>query len=171
SSDVCSSDLVTWLGLGPDGCIHYIRYNTNELRRICYTLNVDMPPVALAGQDTDHGPGPLTVQFTGSGSSDPEGLPLVYLWDFGDGSTSDQADPSHIFNAPPGVPTSFNVTLTVSDQGGQENSTILLVSVNNTPPQVSITSFADGAFYPVGVDTVFQYQADVIDAEHGPAQL
>ena len=162
---------VTWLGLGPDGCIHYIRYNTNELRRICYTLNVDMPPIALAGQDTDHGPGPLTVQFTGSGSSDPEGLPLDYLWDFGDGITSDQADPSHVFNAPPGVPTSFNVTLTVTDQGGQENSTILLVSVNNTPPQVSITSFADGAFYPVGVDTVFQYQADVIDAEHGPAQL
>lgn len=162
---------VTWIGGGPDGCIWYIRYNTNEIRRICYDLAVDLPPVAVAEQSIQYGPSPLQVFFTGSNSSDPGGGSLTYLWDFGDGQTSTDADPTHIFTAPAGIPTAFNVTLTVTDQGGQSASTSLLVSLNNTPPVVDITSFEDGAFYPVGVDTVFQLQATVSDAEHGPDEL
>ena len=162
---------VTWLGAGPDGCIWYISYDANEIRRICYTLNVDQPPVAVATQSVQFGAGPLTVNFNGSQSSDMESPTLGYLWDFGNGQTSTALNPTHVFTAPPGVPTSYNVTLTVTDGSGQQNSTNLLVSVNNTPPSVDITSFANGIFYPVGVDTVIQLQASVIDAEHGPGQL
>jgi PKD repeat protein len=149
-----------------------MKYNTNELRRICYTLAVNLPPVALATQSVQYGPGPLTVNFVGSGSSDPENGALTYLWNFGDGGpTSTQADPTRVFNAPPGVPTSYTVTLTVTDNIGQSASTQLLVSVNNTPPAVNISSIPVPAFYPLGVDTTFQLQADVTDTEHGPAQL
>jgi PKD repeat protein/glucose/arabinose dehydrogenase len=162
---------IVWIGAGPDGCVWYIRYNTNEVRRICYTLAVDLPPVAVALQDVQYGPGPLTVQFTGSGSSDPDGGALTYHWNFGDGATSTDADPQHTFTAPPGVPTSFTVTLTVTDAANQSTTALLLVSVNNTPPQVAITSFADGGYYPVGIDTTFTLEAAVSDAEHGPAQL
>lgn len=162
---------ITWIGAGPDGCVWYIRYNSNQVRRICYTLNVNFPPVAVATQSVQYGPGPLLVNFTGSNSTDQENGPLSYAWDFGNGSTSTDADPAHIFLAPPGVPTSYTVTLTVTDNVGQSNSTSLLVSVNNTPPQVAITSFANGDFYPVGVDTMYTLEADVIDLEHGPAQL
>jgi PKD repeat protein/glucose/arabinose dehydrogenase len=162
---------VVWLGAGPDGCLWYIDYDFERLRRICYTLAVDLPPVPVATQSVQYGPGPLSVQFTGSGSSDPEGGALTYLWNFGDGTTSTAPDPVHVFNAPPGVPTAFTVSLTVTDGGQQSASTQLLVSVNNTPPQVAITSFPNMAWYPVGVDTVFTLEAAVFDAEHGPSQL
>jgi PKD repeat protein/glucose/arabinose dehydrogenase len=162
---------IAWIGSGPDGCVWYMRYSSNELRRICYTLAVDLPPIAVAQQNVQYGVGPLNVQFTGSGSSDPENTTLTYLWNFGDGQTSSQADPQHVFTAPPGVPTSFTVTLTVTDGGGQSASTSLLVSLNNTPPEVFISSFLNGGFYPIGVDTLYTLEADVSDAEHGPGQL
>jgi PKD repeat protein/glucose/arabinose dehydrogenase len=164
-------DNITWIGGGPDGCVWYMRYNSNQIRRICYTLAVDLPPVALASQSVQYGPAPLAVQFTGSGSSDPENGPLTYLWNFGNGQTSTNADPQHVFTAFPGVVTSYTVSLTVTDQGGQSASTTLLVSLNNTPPVVDITSFTNGGTYPVGVDSLYQLEAAVSDAEHGPGQL
>ena len=63
-------------------------------------------------------PTPLTVQFSSSGSYDPDGQPITYSWNFGDGSpVSTQANPAHTFTAPPGVPTKYVVTLTVTDSG------------------------------------------------------
>ena len=163
---------VNWLGKGPDGCLWYTKYNTTSINRICNTATVNLPPIVVATQSVQYGPGPLLVAFTGSGSSDPENGPLTYLWNFGDGSaTSSAPNPSHTFTAPPGVPTTYTVTLTVTDNVGQQVQRTFLVSVNNTPPVVAITSFADGAFYPVGVDTTFQLVASVSDAEHGPGQL
>jgi PKD repeat protein len=71
--------------------------------------NVDRAPVADAG-------GPYTgitgfpVQFHGSGSSDPDGDALSYMWDFGDGGSSTDQDPVHTYTASGLKP----VTLTVS---------------------------------------------------------
>jgi PKD repeat protein/glucose/arabinose dehydrogenase len=163
---------ITWIGAGPDGCVWYISYSSAQLRRICYTLAVNLPPVAVATQSAQFGPGPLAVSFNGAGSSDPENGAITYSWNFGDGSpVSNAVAPSHVFNAPPGVPTSYTVTLTVTDNQGQTNSTTLLVSVNNTPPSVQITSIPADGYFPVGVDTVYQLQAAVGDLEHGPGQL
>ncbi len=164
---------VNWLGAGPDGCLWYIKYTGGaELRRICNTAAVNLPPVAVASQSVQYGPGPLSVSFSGAASSDPEGGAITHQWDFGDGSPiSTAVSPVHVFQAPPGAPTMYTVTLTVTDNTGQQASASLVVSVNNTPPIAAITSFANGAFYPVGVDTVFQLAASVSDAEHGPAQL
>lgn len=163
---------ITWIGTSPnDGCLWYIDYNANQLRRICYTLAVNLPPVAVAEQSVQYGPGPLTVQFTGSNSSDPENGPLSYLWNFGNGQTSTLADPQHTFTATPGVVTTYNVSLTVTDNLSQPAVAHLIVSLNNTPPNVQIISFDDGDFYPVGVDTTYTLEATVSDLEHGPAQL
>ncbi|MBK8497998.1 MAG: PQQ-dependent sugar dehydrogenase [Flavobacteriales bacterium] len=163
---------VNFIGADPNGCIVYIKYNATEVRRICYALTVNLPPVVVATQSALFGPSPLSVSFNASGSSDPENGALTYEWNFGDGTpTSNAANPVHVFNAPPGVPTLYTVSLTVTDNIGQSVVRALVVSVNNTPPQVNITSFAQGAFYPVGVDTTFQLAASVTDAEHGPAQL
>ncbi|HEY0977705.1 MAG TPA: PQQ-dependent sugar dehydrogenase, partial [Flavobacteriales bacterium] len=163
---------LNFIGADPDGCIVYIKYNSNEIRRICYTLSIDLPPVVVATPDVQYGPSPLAVSFSGSGSSDPENGPLTFHWDFGDGSPhSELADPTHVFEAPAGVPTLFTVELSVSDQGGNTVTKELIVSVNNTPPVASITGFDDHAFYPVGVDTTFQLAADVTDAEHDATQI
>ena len=162
---------LTWLGLGPDGCIWYIRYNTSEIRRICASGAVNLPPVAAAQQSVQYGPGPLSVNFTSTGCSDPENQTITYLWNFGDGSpTTNAANPSHLFTAP-ATPTTYNVTLTITDNIGQQTTTNLIVSVNNTPPQVNITSIPADGYYPVGIDTTYQLQASVSDLEHSAAQL
>lgn len=162
---------VVFIKEGPDGALWYVRYETGQIRKVSPLGFTNLPPVAVAEQDMLFGPGPLSVQFTGSNSTDPEQGVLTYFWDFGDGNTSTSADPSHVFTAPSGVPTVYTVTLTVRDDQNQPNSTTVIVNVNNTPPVVAITSFPDGQLYPVGIDTTFALEAAVSDAEHGPGQL
>ena len=65
------------------------------VNKIINTSN--QPPIAIATATPNHGPAPLAVQFTGSQSSDPEGQPLSFYWDFNDGSGSTDADPLHVF--------------------------------------------------------------------------
>jgi hypothetical protein len=76
---------------------------------------VDAPdgrPVAhlLAGSSVILPGVPIT--FDGSQSSDPDADTLSYHWDFGDGTTSSERSPTHVYAA--GTP-SVDVTLTVSD--------------------------------------------------------
>ena len=57
---------------------------------------------------------PLTVSFDAFSSSDPDGSIVDLAWDFGDGSTGSGITPSHTYN----TEGSFDVTLTVTDDGG-----------------------------------------------------
>ena len=65
----------------------------------------------MAGAAPTSGPLPLDVAFSSAGSNDPEGEPLTYAWDFGDGTTSTAANPTHTYAAAG----SYTVRLTVSD--------------------------------------------------------
>jgi len=86
------------------GHLYYIAW-TSAVRRIRYLPGANTPPAAVAAADETYGPAPLTVQFSGTGSTDPEGQALAYHWDFGDGSlASTAASPLHTFSAPAGVP-------------------------------------------------------------------
>jgi hypothetical protein len=51
------------------------------------------------------------ISFDGTGSSDPDGDPLTYAWDFGDGNTGAGATPTHSYAAAG----TYNVCLTVND--------------------------------------------------------
>ncbi len=83
------------------GDIHYINYDQNGnsvVRRIQYLGANNFPPTAVASAAPQVGPSPMTVQFTGSGSIDPENQPLTYAWDFGDATpASAVADPVHTY--------------------------------------------------------------------------
>lgn len=162
---------VVFLKEGPDGGLWYVRYEQGAIRKVMPLGVTNLPPQAMATQSATYGPGPLTVSFSGAGSTDPENGALTYAWNFGDGGTATGVTTSHTFTAAPGVPASFTVTLTVTDNAGQTNSTTLLVSVNNTPPLVAITSFPDLHEYPVGVDTTYILEAAVSDLQHPNAQL
>ena len=151
------------------GGLYYVNF-PSEIRRIYYSAN--QPPVAVASLNTSFGASPLTIQFTGSASTDPEAQPLIYEWNFGDGTpVSTLANPAHNFTAPPGVPTKYTVTLKVTDSQGVQDQTTLDVSVNNTPPDVVITSPAVGSLYSITGETIFALEADVTDDEHSSAQL
>jgi PKD repeat protein len=56
----------------------------------------------------------LTCAFDTSASTDPDGTIASYSWNFGDGTSGTGPSPSH----PYANPGSYNVTLTVTDNGG-----------------------------------------------------
>ena len=68
------------------------------------------------------------IAFDGTGSSDLEGN-LTYLWDFGDGATSAQSNPSHAYTAEG----EYNAILTVSDNEG-------LTDIDSTTVTISAQS-------------------------------
>lgn len=92
-----------------------------------------------------------TVHFT-SNSSDPDGEIVTYQWNFGDGSFSSLENPVHSFF--PGTPTTYNVKLTVTDDGGNSSSVIKQVPVGNTDNQPPEAAFAFYPEEPVSGDTV-----------------
>lgn len=149
--------------------IYYVNF-PSEIRKLYFGNN--RPPIAVASADKLYGPGPLQIQFTGSASTDHENQPLQYQWDFGDGTPfSTVANPSHTFNATPGVATKYIVTLKVTDSQGESNQTSLSISVNNTPPVVTITSPANNTRYPLSGETYYELTAAVTDEEHTAAEL
>jgi chitodextrinase len=56
---------------------------------------------------------PLEVKFTGS-ATDQDGTISLYLWDFGDGTTSEEQNPTHTYTCPG----DYVVSLTVLDNDG-----------------------------------------------------
>jgi hypothetical protein len=80
-------------------------------------------------------------------------------------------NPSHTFEATSNKPESFLTKLTVTDSAGGTHTVEQLISLNNTPPEVTITGFADGDLYSTTGSTEIPLEAIVSDAEHGPEAL
>jgi PKD repeat protein len=96
--------------------------NTAGSNAVTQAVNVTAPLAApVAGFTTF--PTDLTVAFTSTATGDS----LTYLWDFGDGNTSTEQNPTHVY-AGGG---SYNVTQTVSNTAG---SNTLTQAVNVTAP-------------------------------------
>ena len=82
------------------------------------------------------------VSFSSSGSYDPDGTISSYLWDFGDGSTSASANPSHTYTSA----NTYTVSLTVTDNEGatgsaQTTATIVTTGGNDV---LSYSDFESG---------------------------
>ena len=65
------------------------------------------------------------VQFNSSLSSDEDGNIVSWQWDFGDGNTSTEQNPTHVYLEEG----TYNVTLTVTDDDGDTHTTIGKVEV------------------------------------------
>ncbi len=76
-----------------------------------------------------------SVTFSSAGSTDPDGTIVSYLWAFGDGGTSTEANPTYTYTL--SFQATITATLTVSDNDGNSSSTtfkVFLTDTPNTPP-------------------------------------
>lgn len=80
------------------------------------TLTADKTTVSTCAPDP-------SITFSANVQGD---TPMEYQWDFGDGTTSDQADPSHSYEATG----TYTVTLTVTNRAGTDTRT-MTVTVND----------------------------------------
>lgn len=152
-----------------DQSIYYVNINTHELRRIFFGGNPI--PIAKIQADKHFGYGDLLVQFDASLSYDPNNLPLSYHWDFGDGFYSDDIKPYHLYLAEQSGPHSFHCILTVTDSLGASANDELIVSLNNKPPEVMITSPIHEDLYPISAFSWIDLTAQVKDYEHNENEL
>ncbi|MFW6691181.1 PQQ-dependent sugar dehydrogenase [Streptomyces sp. MAR4 CNX-425] len=147
------------MDFGPDGALYVLDYGTgyfggdenSALYRI-ENMTGGASPIAEAAADVTSGQAPLAVQFSSAGTTDPDSTELTYAWDFGDGATSDQPNPSHSY-AENGT---YHVTLTVTDPGGSTGSANVRITVGNTAPTVTLDLPADGQSFSFGDEVPFK---------------
>ena len=151
------------LRTGPSGDLFYADRDGGSVRRISYTTG-NLPPTAVIQAGPLSGSSPLTVNFNGSASTDPEGSILTYAWDLdGDGDFDDSAaaQPSFIYTGP-GART---VRLKVTDPQGLSSVAAVVVAVDETAPTPTITSPASSLQWSTG--QVISFAGAAIDAEDG----
>ncbi len=98
----------------------------------------NQPPTISITATPTSGNAPLNVAFIAN-ANDPEGQTLTYSWNFGDGQTSTQANPSHLYQSAG----SFTAVCTVSDPleaTATARVTITVGAPANLPPTVTATA-------------------------------
>lgn len=85
--------------------IYYVDFDPDSL---------NFPPVADAGGLYQSSIGE-TINFDGSKTSDLDDNIVSYSWDFGDGTTSNEINPTHVYSQK-GI---YNIELTVTDEKGE----------------------------------------------------
>ena len=108
-------DTVEWFGaLSSNVVVNVIK--PNQLPK----ANAGASQFGLVGQP---------IQFSGDGSSDPDGTIASYSWNFGDGQTASVANPAHTYSAGG----NYAVNLTVTDnQGATATATITVAVIEAT---------------------------------------
>ena len=160
---------IVYLREGPDGALYYVDIGYDEpagifgigkIRRIRFVGSSNQPPVAVATATPSEGPTPLTVTFSSTGSGDPEGQPLSYLWTFGDGGTSIESNPVHEYVQAG----QYTARLTVSDGVNSTLAPPFTIRAGNRPV-VAVSAPQDGSGFRAG--DVITFSGDASDVEDG----
>ncbi|MEL6654786.1 MAG: PKD domain-containing protein, partial [Bacteroidota bacterium] len=125
-------------------------------------------PIASASGNPRFGCPPLAVNFTNSSLN-----AVDYLWDFGDGTVSNAANPSHTYTAPG----DYTITLVASD-GACSDTLVLTDYVSLSGPDIDfdVNTFNGCAPLPVtfndlsipyGTSTFVSWQWDFGDGNTG----
>ncbi|MGB2727362.1 MAG: S8 family serine peptidase [Halobacteriota archaeon] len=117
--------------LGATGKDNWYGYGLVDADKAVPPAVPNTPPVADAdGPYT--GTEDVAITFDGSGSSDSDGDPLTYAWDFGDGSTGTGVKPTHAYTAGG----TYTVTLVVNDGkvDSEPSTTTADITEINDPP-------------------------------------
>ncbi len=138
-----------------------------DTQQVTATLGNQAPTASFAPSCVD-----LDCTFDGSGSSDPDGTIASYAWDFGDGDAGTGANPTHTYAAGG----TYDVTLTVTDDGGATGTDTQQVTVTatNQAPTASFTAGCtdlncsfDGAGSTDPDGTIASYAWDFGDGNNG----
>jgi glucose/arabinose dehydrogenase len=157
------------LTTGPNGDLFYVDYGLDEggtptenaggVHRVEYRLG-NQAPVAVPVATNTSGPNnPITVMFSGAGSTDADSGPLTYAWDLdGDGSFDDGTGVSQqrTYSSATGVWVSLRVSA-----GGliDQRSIFVRITPGNSAPSITSMSPSDTALWSVGQDLAFSATA------------
>jgi PKD repeat protein/glucose/arabinose dehydrogenase len=139
------------LQFGPGGDLFYVDFDGGTIRRISY-IGTNRPPTAAVTAQPTSGAAPLTVQFDGSGSLDPDGDPITYAWDLnGDGLYTDSTrqKPTYTYSQAG----SYTARLQVTDsRGASSTPAAVTITVGTVPtkPMATISTPAAGTTWKVG---------------------
>ena len=105
------------------------------------------PPTANAGGPYNGGIGAI-ISFNGKGSSDPQGEPLTYAWNFGDGTTGTGAISTHAYTAPQ----TYNVSLIVTNTSNLTATTTTTAAIVGQNPAANV-----GGPYAGDIGTIISF--------------
>lgn len=114
----------------------------------------NQPPVARIVAEPNRGQAPLSVRFRGDQSSDQDGQIVSYYWEFGDGQTSRETNPVHVYEQAMG----YEPRLYVTDDRGATSMDIAYIEVapgESGGPVASLTPSACRLAYVREGDTYY----------------
>ncbi|MFC7646708.1 PQQ-dependent sugar dehydrogenase [Streptosporangium lutulentum] len=145
---------------GPDGALYVLDYGTgwfggdanSAVYRIEYNSGTGQAPIAAINATPKTGNAPLAVQFSSAGTTDPDGDPITYAWDFTTNGSTDStaANPTFTYAANG----TYTATLTVSDNTGRSATASITVSVGQ--PTVTLSLPLNGRVFNFGDAVPFQ---------------
>ena len=129
---------IVYLTEGPDGALYYVDLGYSDISGtfgVSKIRRIELCPIRPASRGCCIGDrprkGPLRSPSTSPAPAPPirKGKPLTYSWNFGDGATSTQANPSHTYT----VAGPYQARLTVSDGVNSTLSTPIAISAGSRP--------------------------------------
>ena len=107
-------------------------------------LGVPSPPVADFSAQPTSGFTPLSVAFSDLTTENP----TSWTWDFGDGSSSTERNPTHVYT----TPGTYTVTLSVAAPGGTDTETkVGYVVASPPPPTAEFSASPTSGYAPLAV--------------------
>lgn len=147
---------------GPDTNLYAVyldlRTRTGQLRRFKQIDGANNPPTLRGSASPDVGSIPLVVSFSSAGTTDVDGQDLEYMWNFGDGGSSTDPNPSHVYT----TVNTFTASLTVKEKTAPFASVTKTFTIRTgvTPPKAFIDTPAETLEYVIGQPVSFSGHTD-----------
>ena len=154
------------LEFGPDGALYVLEYGDGyfaenpdaQLARIDFVRG-NRTPIPKISASPIAGQAPLTVDFSSTGTVDPDGDPVTYAWDFDADGTVDSTEPNPTFTYRTNG--RYEPTVKVTDSTGRSAAATLPFLVGPRAPIVTFVSPVAGQPFEFGQQV--RFEVSVVD--------